>query len=171
MLQQTSEARSPSVKKFKDLLVSVINDKHQTILAKSGAILASGILDAGGGNVVVSMQSRAGFMKMGGAVGIMMFLQHWYWYPLQPFLSLAFSPTMFIGLNKDFDLPTQFEVTCNAPPAMFAYHKVEEKVEVGICLAYLSICLAYLSICLAYLSPSALLHIRIIGCFYLAVPR
>ena len=137
MLQQTSEARSPSVKKFKDLLVSVIADKHQTILAKSGAILASGILDAGGGNVVVSMQSRAGFMKMGGAVGIMMFLQHWYWYPLQPFLSLAFSPTMFIGLNKDFDLPTQFEVTCNAPPAMFAYHKVEEKVEVCLFIAKL----------------------------------
>ena len=30
-----------------------------------GAILAAGILDAGGRNVVVSMQSRAGFMKMG----------------------------------------------------------------------------------------------------------
>jgi hypothetical protein len=69
-------------------------------------------------------------MKMGGAVGIMMFLQHWYWYPLMPFLSLAFSPTMLIGLNKDFNMPTQFQVTCNAPPAMFAYHKVEEKKEV-----------------------------------------
>ena len=31
----------------------------------AGAILAAGILDAGGRNVVVSMQSRAGFMKMG----------------------------------------------------------------------------------------------------------
>ena len=142
------------MKKFKDLLVAVINDKHQTVLAKSGAILASGILDAGGGNVVVSMQSRAGFMKMGGAVGIMMFLQHWYWYPLQPFLSLAFSPTMFIGLNKDFDLPTQFEVTCNAPPAMFAYHKAEEKKEVchlnslifvvlfGLFLCFIVLCFA-----------------------------
>eukprot|EP00601_Ochromonadales_sp_CCMP2298_P028697 CAMPEP_0173343590 /NCGR_PEP_ID=MMETSP1144-20121109/10876_1 /TAXON_ID=483371 /ORGANISM="non described non described, Strain CCMP2298" /LENGTH=860 /DNA_ID=CAMNT_0014290369 /DNA_START=144 /DNA_END=2722 /DNA_ORIENTATION=+ len=129
VLQQAAEARSPSVKKFKDLLMGIVNDKHQPVLAKSGAIVAMGILEAGGCNVVVSMQSRAGFMKMGGAVGIMMFLQHWYWYPLQPFLSLAFSPTMLIGLNKDFDMPTGFAVTCNAPPGMFAYPKAEEKKE------------------------------------------
>lgn len=127
VLQQASELRSPSVKKFKELLISVVNDKHQPVLAKSGAILASGILDAGGGNVVVSMQSRAGQMKMGGAVGIMMFLQHWYWYPLFPFLSLSFSPTMLIGLNKDFDMPVGFQVLCSAPPSMFSYNKSEEK--------------------------------------------
>lgn len=127
VLQQTSESRSPSVKKFRELLVTIINDKHQPVLAKAGAISATGILDAGGGNVVVSMQSRAGFMKMGGAVGIMMYLQFWYWYPLQLFLSLSFSPTMLIGLNKDFDLPSSFEVTCNAPPSMFSYPVIEEK--------------------------------------------
>mmetsp|Transcript_12734 Transcript_12734/g.21325 ORF Transcript_12734/g.21325 Transcript_12734/m.21325 type:complete len:821 (-) Transcript_12734:281-2743(-) len=129
VLQQTSEARSPSVKKFKALLSSIVADKHQPVLAKSGAILAAGVLEAGGGNVVVSMQSRAGFMKMGSAVGLMMFLQHWYWYPLMPFLSLALEPTMLIGLNKDFDMPTGFSVTCNAPPGMFSYPKVEEKKE------------------------------------------
>eukprot|EP01038_Epipyxis_sp_PR26KG_P006496 gene6496-8931_t len=129
VLQQTSEARSPSVKKFRDLIMTIVNDKHQPILAKSGAILAAGIIDAGGGNVVVSMLSRAGFMKMGGAVGVMMFLQYWYWYPLMNFLSLSFSPTVLIGLNKDFDLPQIFEVTCNAPPSMFAYPKIEEKKE------------------------------------------
>ena len=129
VLQQASETRSPSVKKFKDLIKSIVTDKHQPVLAKSGAIVAAGILEAGGCNVVVSMQSRAGFMKMGGAVGVMMFLQHWYWYPLMPFLSLAFNPTMLIGLNKDFDMPVKFEVTCNAPPSMFAYPMVEEKKE------------------------------------------
>jgi len=129
VLQQASEARSPSVKKFRDSLMSIINDKHQPVIAKSGAILATGIIDAGGGNVVVSMQSRAGFIKMGGAVGVMMFLQHWYWSPLLPFLSLAFSPTMLIGINKDFDMPVAFEAVCNAPPSMFAYNSVEEKKE------------------------------------------
>jgi len=64
LLQQTSEARSPSVKRIRELLASVVTDKHQPILAKSGAILAAGILDAGGGNCVLSMQSRAGFMRM-----------------------------------------------------------------------------------------------------------
>ena len=79
--------------------------------------------------MVVSMQSRAGFMKMGGAVGVMMFLQFWYWYPLKHFLSLSFAPTMIIGLNKDFDMPNSFAVTCLAPPSMFAYPKAEEKKE------------------------------------------
>jgi 26S proteasome regulatory subunit N2 len=129
VLMQISEARSPAVKKFREHLSSVISDKHQTVLSKSGAILATGILDAGGRNVVVSLQSRAGFMKMGGVVGLMLFLQHWYWYPLKLFLSLSFSPTMMIGLNKDFDIPKSFSVKCAAPPSMFAYPKVEEKKE------------------------------------------
>ena len=46
-------------------------------MAKAGAILATGILDAGGRNVVVSLQSRAGFTKMGSVVGLMLWLQHW----------------------------------------------------------------------------------------------
>ena len=60
VLQQTAEARSPSVKKFRDHIVSVLSDKHQTIMTKTGAILACGIIDAGGRNVVVNLQSRAG---------------------------------------------------------------------------------------------------------------
>jgi 26S proteasome regulatory subunit N2 len=129
VLQQTSDARSPSVKKFREHLMASVLDKHQSPLAKSGAIIATGILGAGGGNVVISMQSRAGFMKTGGAVGIMMFMQHWYWHPLMHFLSLSFSSTLLIGLNKDFDVPVDFEVTCNAPPSMFAYPVIEEKKE------------------------------------------
>jgi 26S proteasome regulatory subunit N2 len=66
---------------------------------------------------------------MGSAVGLLMFLQTWYWYPLFPFLSLCFTPTMLIGLNKDFDMPTDFETICSAPPSMFSYHKAEVKKE------------------------------------------
>lgn len=129
VLQQTSDARSPSVKKYREHLMASVLDKHQSLLAKSGAIIATGILGAGGGNVVISMQSRAGFMKTGGAVGIMMFMQHWYWLPLHHFLSLSFSSTLLIGLNKDFDVPVDYQVTCNAPPSMFAYPVIEEKKE------------------------------------------
>ncbi len=130
VLQQVSEARSPSVKKFRAHLATTIGKKYEyncANVAKTGAILASGILDAGGRNCVVSLQSRAGFMKMGAAVGVMMWLQSWYWHPLNHLLSLAFAPTMLIGLNKDFDIPIDFAVTCNCPPSMFAYPKEEEK--------------------------------------------
>ena len=124
-----AEARKPAVKKFREHLKTVISEKNQTVLAKAGAILATGILDAGGRNVIVSFQSRAGFTKMGSVVGIMLWLQHWYWYPLMHFLSLSFTPTLLIGLNKDFDVPKGFAVRCNAPPSMFAYPKPEEKKE------------------------------------------
>ncbi len=127
VLQQCAEARSPSVKKFRAHIAKTCGDKHQPTITKAGAILAAGILDAGGRNCVVSMQSRAGFMKSGAVVGVMMFLQSWYWYPLFHFLSLSFVPTVLIGLNKDFDMPVNFEVTCNAPPSMFAYPAIEEK--------------------------------------------
>ncbi|KAK9114130.1 hypothetical protein Syun_020927 [Stephania yunnanensis] len=39
-------------------------------------------------------------------VGLAVFTQSWYWYPLIYFISLAFSPTAFIGLNYDLKLPT-----------------------------------------------------------------
>jgi 26S proteasome regulatory subunit N2 len=128
-LQQCAEARSPSVKKFRAHLTKIINDKHQVIITKSGAILAAGLLDAGGRNCVLSLQSRGGFMKMGAAVGVMMFLQSWYWYPLYHMISLSLCPTMLIGLNKDFNMPVDFGVICTAPPSMFAYPKPEEKKE------------------------------------------
>jgi 26S proteasome regulatory subunit N2 len=129
VLQQTAEARSPAVKRFRELTHTILSDKHQPIAAKSGAILAVGILEAGGGNMVISMVSRAGFLKMAGAVGMLMFVQYWYWYPLMPFLSLSFNPTALIGLNEDLHMPTGFSVQCNAPPSMFAYNKQEEKKE------------------------------------------
>ena len=77
VLMQVSEARSPSVKKFRDLIKTTMNDKHQPIMAKAGAIIASGILDAGGRNVVVSLQSRGGFMKIGSVVGLVLWAQYW----------------------------------------------------------------------------------------------
>jgi len=64
---------------------------------------------------------------MSNIIGLVMFLQYWYWYPLQLFLCLSFTPTMLIGLNKDFQLPNNFEVTCHAPLSMFDYNKLEEK--------------------------------------------
>lgn len=38
---------------------------------------------------------------MPAIVGMAVFTQFWYWFPLTHFLSLAFTPTAIIGLNKD----------------------------------------------------------------------
>lgn len=71
----------------------------------------------GGGwtrNVTLSMQSRAGFTKSSAVVGLALWCQYWYWYPLMHFMSLAFTPTFLIGLNKDFKIPNQFTAKCAA---------------------------------------------------------
>ena len=56
---------------------------------------------AGGRNVTISLQSRTGHTNMAAVVGLLVFTQFWYWYPLCHFLSLAFVPTALVALNKD----------------------------------------------------------------------
>ena len=51
--------------------------------------------------MTVALQSRTGHMNMEAVVGLLVFQQFWYWFPLSHFLSLAFSPTAIICLNED----------------------------------------------------------------------
>lgn len=55
----------------------------------------------GGRNVTISLQSRTGHTHMPSVVGLLVFTQFWFWFPLSHFLSLSFTPTAIIGLNKD----------------------------------------------------------------------
>merc|ERR1711915_154028 len=95
--------------------------------AKFGAILAQGIIDAGGRNVTVSLQSRTGHTSMLGVVGMLVFTQYWYWFPLTHFLCLAFQPTAVIGLNSNLDMPV-VKIKSNAKPSTYGYPpNLEEK--------------------------------------------
>ncbi len=49
----------------------MIADKHEDVMAKLGAILAQGIIDAGGRNMTVSLQSRTGHTNMMAVVGML----------------------------------------------------------------------------------------------------
>merc|ERR1711992_481999 len=92
-----------------------------------GAILAQGIIDAGGRNVTVSLQSRTGHTSMLGVVGMLVFTQYWYWFPLTHFLSLAFQPTAVIGLNSNLDMPV-VKFRSAAKPSTYGYPPaLEEK--------------------------------------------
>lgn len=51
----------------------------------------------------------------------MLFMQHWYWYPMMNFLSLALTPTALIGLNKNLKVPKNFKCISNAKPSTFKY--------------------------------------------------
>ena len=87
-------------KTFREMYAKVIADKHEDVMAKYGAIMAQGIIDAGGRNVTISLASRTGHAHMQGIVGMLCFTQFWFWFPYAHFLSLAFQPSAIVGLNK-----------------------------------------------------------------------
>jgi len=129
-MQQSDTCNGRKIRSFREKLSNIIAEKHQSTLTKMGAILSTGILDAGGRNCSLQLGSRSGFTKMTSAVGLALWLQHWHWYPLMHMFSLALTPTLTIGLNKNFKYPKGFEIVCNSKPSAFAYpKKLEEKKE------------------------------------------
>uniref|UniRef100_A0A6M2E2I3 Putative 26s proteasome regulatory complex subunit rpn2/psmd1 n=1 Tax=Xenopsylla cheopis TaxID=163159 RepID=A0A6M2E2I3_XENCH len=127
ILIQHTEAACPKVAFFRQLYTQVITNKHEDVMAKYGAILAQGIIDAGGRNVTLSLQSRTGHTNLQAVVGMLVFTQYWYWFPLAHCLSLAFTPTCLIALNSDLKMP-KIDFHSLAKPSLYAYPApLEEK--------------------------------------------
>ena len=80
-----------------------VNDQHHVGLFHNCQTVpnSSSLCCSGGRNVTISLQSRTGHTHMPSMVGLLVFTQFWFWFPLSHFLSLAFTPTAIIGLNKD----------------------------------------------------------------------
>jgi len=139
ILIQQNEITCPKVTFFRELYSKVISDKHDDVMAKFGAILAQGIIDGGGRNMTISLQTRTGHTSMTSVIGLMVFQQFWYWFPLSHFLTLAFAPTYIVGLNEDLKMP-KLEFTSNAKPSVYACpppledkkEKTKEKVETAV---------------------------------------
>ena len=118
---QVSQGENSKVEKVRKLFEDCVADKHEDVMAKFGAILAVSIVNAGGRNVTISPFTSSGHHKnMLAIVGLAVFCQYWYWYPLMHFVSLAFTPVACIGLNNDLKMPV-WSVRSNAPPSRFAY--------------------------------------------------
>jgi 26S proteasome regulatory subunit N2 len=89
-------------------------------MAKFGCALALGIIDAGGRNCTIGLQTPTGMLNMAAIVGMAVFTQYWYWFPLTHFLSLSFTPTAIIGVDQELDIPS-FQFHSNTRPSMFDY--------------------------------------------------
>uniref|UniRef100_A0A7S3VN96 26S proteasome non-ATPase regulatory subunit 1 homolog n=1 Tax=Dunaliella tertiolecta TaxID=3047 RepID=A0A7S3VN96_DUNTE len=118
VMVQQPEVRLAS---FRKRLDKSIGNKHEEIMAKLGAIMAAGILDAGGRNVGIGLRSRSGFFRRTSVVGLAVFTQYWYWYPLSYFLSLSFQPTVLMAVNKDLALPKTPIAHVACRPSTFDY--------------------------------------------------
>jgi 26S proteasome regulatory subunit N2 len=126
---QVTEAQEPKVKTIKKLYTKCIEDKHEEILCRMGAILGTGIINACGRNASISLMTRDGQLRQNAIIGMVMFLQYWYWYPLLNFVTLAMTPTTLIGLNEDLKVPKSFKFVSDAKPSNFAYPEMLKKEE------------------------------------------
>jgi 26S proteasome regulatory subunit N2 len=120
IMVQQNEAMNPKVIAIRKQLAKVIGDRHEDAMAKFGCALALGIIDAGGRNCTIGLQTPTGMLNMAAIVGMAVFTQYWYWFPLTHFLSLSFTPTAIIGVDQELDIPS-FQFHSNTRPSMFDY--------------------------------------------------
>lgn len=131
IMVQQNEVMNPKVASIRKTLKKVVGDRHEDAMTKFGAALALGIIDAGGRNCTIGLQTQTGNLNMAGIVGMAVFTQYWYWFPFTHFLSLSFSPTSIIGLDHDLQTP-DFKFHCATRQSLFDYPPEQEvKAEEG----------------------------------------
>lgn len=125
IMVQQNEAMNPKVGTIRKTLQKAIGDRHEDAMTKFGSALSMGIIDAGGRNCTISLQTQTGNLNMAGIVGMTVFTQYWYWFPLTHFLSLSFTPTSVVGLDHDLEVPS-FKFHSATRPSLFDYPPEQE---------------------------------------------
>ncbi|XMA12004.1 hypothetical protein WAI453_004795 [Rhynchosporium graminicola] len=125
IMVQQNEVMNPKVAEIRKTLKKIVGDRHEDAMTKFGCALALGIIDAGGRNCTIGLQTQTGNLNMAGIVGMAVFTQYWYWFPFTHFLSLSFTPTSMIGLNDNLDMPA-FEFHSATRPSLFDYPPEQE---------------------------------------------
>ncbi|KAG9228503.1 putative 26S proteasome regulatory subunit rpn2 [Amylocarpus encephaloides] len=125
IMVQQNEAMNPKVESIRKTLKRIVGDRHEDAMTKFGSALALGIIDAGGRNCTIGLQTQTGNLNMAGIVGMAVFVQYWYWFPFTHFLSLSFTPTSMIGLDHDLDIPS-FKFHSATRPSLFDYPPEQE---------------------------------------------
>lgn len=125
IMVQQNEAMNPKVATIRKTLGKVIGDRHEDAMAKFGCALALGIIDAGGRNCTIGLQTQTGNLNMAAIVGMAVFTQYWYWFPLTHFLALSFTPTAIIGVDQELEVPS-FKFHSATRPSMFDYPPEQE---------------------------------------------
>lgn len=120
VLVQQNEALNPKVVMIRKQMLKIIADRHEDAMCKFGCALAMGIIDAGGRNCTISLQTQTGNLNMPGIVGVAVFTQYWYWFPLSHFFSLSLAPTSIIAVDQKLEVPV-FKFHSNTRPSLFDY--------------------------------------------------
>ncbi|KAI0563387.1 26S proteasome regulatory subunit RPN2 [Gracilaria domingensis] len=115
-----TEERSPKSVLMRKNLESTWGAKLEDVITRFGAVVAAGIADAGGRNGVIALTSANGHPRMTAIVGLAMFSQFWYWFPLVHFIGLTIKPAALICLNKDLKMP-KMKVKSDVSEDLYAY--------------------------------------------------
>lgn len=120
VLVEATAAEEPRLESFTKNCLERIGNKNEAVLSKIGAILAQGLVNASGRNVVISCATLNGNTNMRAVVGLAVFCQYWFWQPYILFACLAMTPTAVLALDSDLkQVPLKFK--SNVQPSMFAY--------------------------------------------------
>jgi 26S proteasome regulatory subunit N2 len=120
VLVQQNEVMNPKVGTIRKAMLKIVGDRHEDAMCKFGCAMAMGIIDAGGRNCTISLQTRTGNLNMPGIVGAVVFTQYWYWFPLAHFVSLSFTPTAVIAVDQKLEAPV-LKFHSNTRPSLFDY--------------------------------------------------
>lgn len=131
ILIQQNDALNPKVSEIRKRMLKIVGDRHEDAMCKFGCAMALGIIDAGGRNCTISLQTQTGNLNMPGIIGMAVFTQYWYWFPLAHFLSLSVTPTSIIAIDQKLEVPA-FKFYSNTKPSLFDYPPEETaKVDSG----------------------------------------
>ena len=99
----------------------IIADKRESSIVKLGALMGFGIAEGGGRNCDLQLMNN-NHLQMNAIVGVLIWTQYWYWYPYSLTLSMAITPSCFIGLNEALNIPKmQDGLICHASPSVYQY--------------------------------------------------
>merc|ERR1719376_238773 len=113
----------------KDFL-KVVKSRQEDPMVRFGGLLAIGLANAGGGNVRISMINGtprgAGStsiyqLNITGCMGLMLFANYWFWYPLINCITLAMSHVMTCGITYRLQVPQDYCVWDTKAPVDFDY--------------------------------------------------
>jgi 26S proteasome regulatory subunit N2 len=77
----------------------------------------------GGRNLTIKMVSNTGNNKLGSIVGMALFTQYYYWFPMVHFINLAAHPCMMLGVDSSLKIVKNYTVLSKTKPSIYGYPK------------------------------------------------
>ena len=127
IFSQTTLKQEPGIKEFNENLNKILEDKNEHLLIKFGAMISKGLVNLGGKNCVINLVSNTNENKMKSVIGMCLFTQYYYWFPMLHMLNLSVCPTFLFNLDDQLKIPKNYKMLSKAKPSIFGYPKEEEK--------------------------------------------